>query len=214
MIRRDQYGRDIRKVIESHISFDLLQTLYDDYMENNGEHGTMSESPEQYIKRVASTYGLSIKQNEFKPKQGIRQPSQEQLDRHNEWVRENQKKAAQSLGKKLKTEISKFSKKRQKIETSYKKELASKADQTHGRICCQGCGTFQGYIDPSHLIPRDVRIDLIDDPENVHWHCRQRCHALCESGDYSALNDGKEIIEYIKRVAPDYLLEKLKGKAA
>lgn len=108
--------------------------------------------------------------------------------------------------------ISNFSSRRKQIETSYKKMLSKKTEETHDRICCQGCGTCMGRIDPSHLVPRSERVDLIDDEENVHWHCRERCHALVESGRYDELLDGAEIVEYIKRVAPDYLIRQLQNR--
>ena len=106
--------------------------------------------------------------------------------------------------------IKKLSPKRQAIEKEYRKVQAEIAEERF--VVCEGCGNVQGFgctLSFSHSIPRSRRPDLIADKENISLHCQERCHKLCESGDYDMLLNGEQIKEYIKKVDQKYFLIKI-----
>lgn len=68
---------------------------------------------------------------------------------------------------------------------------------------CQGCEENKPLTN-SHLVPRSRDQELVTEARNIHDHCHD-CAALCEAGKYDLLIDGKEIVEYIMEVRPDYI---------
>lgn len=99
-----------------------------------------------------------------------------------------------------------FSPKREAKQRSYLRMLKEKP--CDGR--CQGCGG-RVPLTPSHLVPRSYDIEMLDMPENVHWHCHS-CHRLCEAGKYRELQDGAEIVAFLREHKPEYLaLKELKN---
>lgn len=107
------------------------------------------------------------------------------------------------------TPINKVSKKQAEINKKKKatyKEMDSKTPQI-----CSGCGLPNKVLSHSHLIPQSRRKDLIDDPENIVYHCLQvgeslGCHDIWEHSkrERVMLKDYVKNMAYIKRVDPEY----------
>jgi hypothetical protein len=74
---------------------------------------------------------------------------------------------------------------------------------------CQGCGTAE-RLSFSHLEPKSYSLRNAANPEMIHIHCmtfgeNEGCHNKYEQHRLSELNDYSEIIEALKKHAPDYL---------
>lgn len=61
-------------------------------------------------------------------------------------------------------------------------------------LFCKSCGSTDSPLDPSHLLQQGRSVEYADNALNVHWHCRTRCHDLCENQHYYLMNDGLEIM--------------------
>ncbi len=76
---------------------------------------------------------------------------------------------------------------------------------------CTGCGTTKN-LSHSHIIPRSRRSDLVDNIENITYHCLVKdgsrgCHDVWEHGtleERKTLNDYTALMKYIKKVDPQW----------
>lgn len=97
--------------------------------------------------------------------------------------------------------IAQHSKKRASLERQYRTVLQEIYEERDH--CCAGCGTWSGRITPSHRVPRNRRIDLLTDKRNIDWMC-DGCHELVEIGHYDKLDNGEDIVAYIREVDEEY----------
>lgn len=100
--------------------------------------------------------------------------------------------------------MKKFSHKRTALERKYVEAKRKKAEDWNN--CCEGCGIAKPCT-CSHTIPRSYDISLLADIDNLQFLCHT-CHAKCEAGKYDQLLCGQQMIDYIERTRPEYLLIK------
>ena len=76
----------------------------------------------------------------------------------------------------------------------------------HGYMFCSSCGTRDGYIDMSHLIPISENKSLEGKRKNILPQCRDKCHRIQESGlkEMKNFNNYDEIMSRIKDMDIEY----------
>jgi len=102
--------------------------------------------------------------------------------------------------------IRQVSSKKAKSNTAYKKACLEILEEREN--CCQGCGTYE-RLSFSHLEPRSFSNANVSNKNMIHIHCMtfgeiEGCHNYYEDHKLSHLNDGDEIIEKLKKYAPEY----------
>ena len=90
----------------------------------------------------------------------------------------------------------KKSKRQQEIDRELRKIYAEKKENFDG---CEGCGTYNARIMPSHRVRRSRRRDLTTDPRNIDFMCSS-CGDKVEAFEFDQLDNGAEILAYIKEV--------------
>lgn len=102
--------------------------------------------------------------------------------------------------------IKKTSPKKDKQNRELKKVCGKKTGEYN---FCSGCGrpgVPNKSLDPSHIIKRSLRPDLITEPENLVWDCRA-CHVVWDDGPLSEkikLANFSERISYMKKADIKY----------
>lgn len=94
-----------------------------------------------------------------------------------------------------------MTKKRAALERDYKRVKAEIMQEREGY--CEGCGAT-GRITFSHRIPRSRNILLLAVKENIDLYCPD-CHEAVELGNYTQLNNGEDVKDFIRRIDPEYL---------
>jgi len=210
MVSKDQFSKQIRKISNTYIGINLMRDLYFEYIKDNGENGTMSEYPSQFIGRVGQSYGIELKVQENKPF-SQKKPSPEQIQKHYEWKRESQIKAAakKRTTKPSSKNIEPLSKNRLRLESQYNKVKAEIKKEREP--ICQGCGCGGCPLTFSHRIPRSRTIKLLAVKENIDLYCLA-CHEEVEAGNYEKLLNGADVQAYIKKADSKYYFIKLYKK--
>ncbi len=68
--------------------------------------------------------------------------------------------------------------------------------------CCYCCGTYNGYRDFSHLVPRGYNRDLVTEPYNIVLKCRKH-HKAWEANDRT-MPKYDELMERVKELDRSY----------
>lgn len=68
--------------------------------------------------------------------------------------------------------------------------------------CCYCCGTYVGYLDFSHLVPRNYNRRLITHPMNIKLKCR-RHHKAWENND-KTMPRYNELMEIVRLLDESY----------
>lgn len=203
-MKRDQFGRDIRKKVDGYLSSDRIRELFEKF-ESDGFN-----SIDNFLNCIADDENIVLSKKERKHYQ-FPKPTKEQIEKHKAWKQKSIQKAVENNSKKPKKAIKPMNLDRLKIESDYiKAKQLFMRDHDGG---CDGCGTFCGMRRFSHRIARSIREDLISDIDNLDLMCDD-CHEKVELLLWDDLNNGKKIAEYVEKHEPEiyrkYLIKREK----
>lgn len=107
-MKRDQFGRDIRKRLDGHVSSDQVRELYQIFIEGDF-------TIDNFLNVFADAQNLKLKTSIPKIHK-FKKPTPEQIEKHNRWQKESVAKAAFNLSKKPKKTLKHTTVKMQKIK--------------------------------------------------------------------------------------------------
>lgn len=70
---------------------------------------------------------------------------------------------------------------------------------------CEGCGSTNKHLTPSHRVPTRKRPDLYDDPKNLDAMCLT-CHDKVENWNLTGLRNEAEVFDYVKLADKQHFL--------
>jgi len=128
---------------------------------------------------------------------------------HNLCNEKNQQRLSKQRGgvkKKSVSRIKGVSQKKRSEGQLYKQ--ACEEIKQERELLCQGCGTSE-RLSFSHLEPRSYSKRNVANKQMIQIHCMtfgevEGCHNKYEDHNLSELNDKDQIIEKLKKFAPDY----------
>lgn len=142
-MKRDQFGRSLRKVVVGYLSSERIISLYNLFCEHE------LETIQQFLNKFADAENLVLPIP--KPPKNYRfpQPTQEQIKKHQAWKKEVAKKAAKNLAKKPKKGINQQSvsgKKVKKKEAKAMRKYWNSRQDYRGWCQCEETGEWlRGY---------------------------------------------------------------------
>lgn len=103
-------------------------------------------------------------------------------------------------------QVSKKQQRSNKAVTLAKLRVMNEWIMKYGYVFCSSCGTNQGYIDFSHLIPISDNKSLEGNHKNILPQCRKSCHPKQEIGskEMKGFKNYEEIMSRIKEMDEDY----------